>query len=79
MTGVQTCALPISKDSRGRTALTWAARGGYEAVVRLLIERGDVDINSKDSDGRTALTLAAEKGHDAIVRLLNDRHGMACA
>ena len=43
--------------------------GSYKAVVRLLIERDDVDINAK-------VSLAAENGHDTIVRLLNDRCDM---
>ncbi|EHA25939.1 hypothetical protein ASPNIDRAFT_130463, partial [Aspergillus niger ATCC 1015] len=55
------------KDSRGRTPLSWAARDGHEAVVKLLLQTKKVDINSKDSDGWTPLSLAAEYGHEAVV------------
>ena len=42
-----------SRDSHyGKTPRIWAAENGHEAVVRLLIERGDVDIDAKDNLGR---------------------------
>ena len=50
-----------------------AAEKGHEAVVRLLIERHDVDIDAKDSKGNTPLSVAAENGHKAVVQLLKDR------
>ena len=71
----------------GLSPLLWAALNGYEAVVRLLIERGDVDINGKDNncqtprgdidinaedmEGGTPLSVATQNGHEAVVRLLN--------
>jgi ankyrin repeat protein len=59
------------KDRSNRTALSWAAVHGHEAVVRLLVEkRADLDVNSKDSYGRTALSWAAEKVHLTVVKLL---------
>jgi ankyrin repeat protein len=39
-------------------------------VVKLLIERDDVEINSKASNGQTPLSLAAVKGYEAVVKLL---------
>ncbi|KAF8243907.1 hypothetical protein K440DRAFT_663812 [Wilcoxina mikolae CBS 423.85] len=51
--------------------LSWAARAGHEAVVRLLLARDDVEADSKDTRyGQTPLSWAAEKGHEAVVRLL---------
>ena len=64
------------KDIAGRTPIAVAATEGYEAVVRLLMEREDVDINSKDKYGYTPLAQAAIEGHEAIVRLLLERENV---
>ena len=58
------------KDSYGRTPLSWAAEKGHEAVVKLLVETGKVDVDSKDRHGQTPLSQAAGKGHEAVVKLL---------
>ncbi|EAQ90266.1 predicted protein [Chaetomium globosum CBS 148.51] len=47
-----------------------AAQGGNEGIVRILLQRGQVDCNEQDSDGRTALMHAVIEGHEAVVRLL---------
>ncbi|PWW73261.1 ankyrin, partial [Tuber magnatum] len=57
----------------GRTPLTWAMVGGHEGVVKLLLERRDIDPNTADSSGRTPLPWAAERGHGGIVKLILDR------
>jgi ankyrin repeat protein len=43
-------------------------------MVRLLLARHDVDVNSKGNNGQTLLSWAAENGHYAVVRLLLARH-----
>jgi len=60
----------ILKDDYGRTPLSLAAEEGHEAIVRLLVERDDVEGDSKDKDDRTPLWWAAARGHAGVVRLL---------
>jgi ankyrin repeat protein len=39
-------------------------------VVKLLLEKDGVDLDSKDEDGRTPLSWAAKNGHEAVMKLL---------
>ncbi|EXK23782.1 hypothetical protein FOMG_19457 [Fusarium oxysporum f. sp. melonis 26406] len=61
---------PNSKDSYGRTPLSWAAKIGHEAVVKRLLEKAVTDVNPSDSDGCTPLWDAARKGDEVITRML---------
>src|SRR6202034_4113065 len=61
-----------SKDSNGQTPLSWAARNGHEAVVKLLLEKG-AELETKDNNGRTLLLWAARNGHEAVVKLLLEK------
>lgn len=54
----------------GQTLLQCAAWNGNEAVVKLLLETGQVEVNFRDTLGQTPLTWAAENGHEAVVKLL---------
>ncbi len=46
------------------------SREGHKAVVRLLVECEEVDVNSKDQDGCTPRWWATKTGHSAMVKLL---------
>ena len=61
------------KDSNGRTPLSRAAAEGHTAVVKLLLERDDVEADCQDEYASTPLSWAAGNGHTAIVKLLLDR------
>jgi ankyrin repeat protein len=67
-----------SKDGYGREPLSYAAEGGHEAVVKLLVEAGaDVDAQGGDygnvlygSEFGNPLYAASRGGHEAVVKLL---------
>ena len=44
------------------TPLSWAAYGGHEAVVKMLLERDDVEPDTVDGFGESPLFKAAEEG-----------------
>ena len=64
-------------DGYGLTPVSWAARYGHEAVVKLLVEWDDVEADSKVNGGRTPLSRVAFWGgggvHEAVVKLLVER------
>jgi ankyrin repeat protein len=59
-------------DKSGRTPLSYAAGGGHEEIVEILLD-GGAFINSKDRDSRTPLSHAEMSGHKGVVKLLLDR------
>jgi ankyrin repeat protein len=58
-----------TRDSMGRTALMWAAEGGYEMVTKLLLERG-AGVDVVNNNGDTALIIASCSGSKAVVQML---------
>ena len=61
---------PDTKDSFGRTPLSYAAERGNAQLVELLLNY-NVDLNSKCRAGRTPLSRAIEGGSTAVVQILS--------
>jgi len=58
-------------ESMGSTALTWAAIKGQEEVVKMLLEREDVNRYIADLEyGCMPLLWATGKGHEGAVNML---------
>ncbi len=53
----------------GMTALIYAARGGHDDIVRLLIDAGS-NVNAMSRSGETAIKEASNNGYEDIVDLL---------
>ena len=61
-------------DFCGNVAIAWASRRGHEGVVRVLLERSNINPDTPDSDyGSAPLLWAAENGHAGVVRILLER------
>jgi len=60
-------------DETGATPLLWAARGGHEAVVKLLLGLEGINPDKPDFNVRTPLSYAAENRHGVAVKLLLGR------
>lgn len=57
----------------GQTPLLWAARGGYDAVVKQLLEKGAA-VDSKDSTyGWMSMFWAAMGRYDEVMMLLLEK------
>jgi ankyrin repeat protein len=57
-----------AKDEHGQSLLWYAARGGWAAMVRLLLDTNEVNI--RDRQRNTPLLIAVHNGHFPIVKLL---------
>ena len=68
---------PDRPDNGGRTPFHWAAGGGHDGVVKLLLEREDVSPDRPDHYGRTPLSQATGNGRDGVVRLLLKREDVS--
>jgi len=64
---------PDRPDNYGQTPLSWAARGGYDGIVKFLLGQKDVSPDRPDNYGQTPLSWATSGGHDGVVKLLLGR------
>ena len=58
------------ENKRGQTALMRASYRGHTEVVKLLLERPEIDVNVQNSRGDTALMWASWNDHTEIVNLI---------
>lgn len=58
------------QDSKGLTALHWAASHRFYAAVIALLETGKADLNIGDCRGRSALDHAHSGGHQKIIEAI---------
>ncbi|KAL8711263.1 MAG: hypothetical protein Q9225_007149 [Loekoesia sp. 1 TL-2023] len=56
----------------GWTPLMYASRGGHDQIIRLLLERKEVEVDRKDSRRITALNIAATHNRTEAARVLLD-------
>ncbi|XP_046585001.1 serine/threonine-protein phosphatase 6 regulatory ankyrin repeat subunit A-like isoform X2 [Haliotis rubra] len=64
------------KDRKGQTPLhTLIASTGTTAVLRLLLEKSNVDVKTADAEGNTVLHLACRTGNDEVIKMLMPRTG----
>ncbi|KIW87917.1 uncharacterized protein Z519_11502 [Cladophialophora bantiana CBS 173.52] len=62
--------VPADHWEHHRSPLSWAAASAEEGVVKMLIERDDVDVNFKGAGKHPPILYAASRGHVQIVKLL---------
>ncbi|KAM3464614.1 hypothetical protein MY5147_009463 [Beauveria neobassiana] len=67
---IQEGAKPDLRNPRGITPLWIAAEEGHDAVVRILAQRLDVDVNSLSIAGRPPLFWPSNYGYEKVVAIL---------
>ena len=55
------------------TPLSWAAAGGSEESIQLLLKQAGTELNIPDKSGQTPLLRAADAGHTKCIRMLLDK------
>jgi len=58
------------QDVDGSTALMCAAEHGQKEIVRILLNRPNIDASLTDCDSQTALSIAVENQHRDIAVLI---------
>ena len=62
---------PQATDFNGNTTISWILEGEHLGVVRVLLERSEVDPDTANTKyDRTPLSRAGENGHEGIMWIL---------
>ena len=61
------------RDCVDNTPLVWAAIGGHERVVEMLLERGDISPDKPGEDSQTPLWFGAWNGSEGVVKMILER------
>ena len=57
-------------DAMGNTEISWAARKGHGAILKILLVQEHITPGTVDKHGKTPLLWAAENGHEDLVKML---------
>lgn len=61
------------QDDSRRIPIHYAAASGCQDIVALLLQDGEVDLNTRDSDGNTPLALAVSSGdYESVKRIVDE-------
>lgn len=63
-------AINAEDSPYGRTALSYAAEGGHDAIARQLLDIPGININAVDNNSCTPMHYAAAYGQEEMVRIL---------
>lgn len=63
-----------ARNSDGETALTFALKNEQLEMIKILIERGNANVDDQDDSGFTELMMAARRGQINMVKLLVERY-----
>jgi ankyrin repeat protein len=66
----------IQSDNFRWSPLHYASRYGHVEILRLLLQKDNIDINGTNNLGRTALHLAVGNGKDIMVSILLGRQAI---
>jgi len=64
-------------DVEGNTAISWAARKGHGAMVKILLGQEDVTPDTADKEGQTPFLWAVKLGNEDVVKMLLEREDVA--
>ena len=65
-----------ARDDENTTPLQWAAFNNHADVVRLLLDKKEVDVNIKNSHNLTPLHFAAHSNYPEVAKVLLEKGAM---